>query len=456
MTEKPMKPIVRFAPSPTGKLHVGNVRTALMNFLFARAQGGQFILRIDDTDRGRSTQAYEAGLKEDLTWLGMVWDDSFNQSARFGLYDEAAQFLRQNGHIYPCYETAEELDRQRKILRTQGKPPIYNRAALGLSAAERAELESAGRQAHWRFKLSGKMVQWNDLVRGAQKVDTGSLSDPVLIRADGTYLYTLPSVVDDIKADITHVIRGEDHVTNSGAQIEIFEALAPFFGSASAPKFAHTPLLVGKDGKSLSKRLGSLSMDQLRERDIEPMAICSLLAKIGTSDPVEARSDMADLVDTFSFSKISRASARFDEAELTLVNSRLLHGLSFEDVKPRLAALSIGGGADFWLLIRSNLVVFDDVKVWWAVVDQALQGQIASEDAEFCALAADLLPEDLDADSWAKWTQTLKERSGRKGKSLFLPLRLALTGLARGPEMDMLIVLLGAERIKSRLRGKNA
>ena len=280
-----MSVIVRFAPSPTGKLHVGNVRTALMNYLFVAQNDGTFILRIDDTDTEGSTQAYEDGIKTDLAWLGLNWDESFNQSARFGLYDEAAAKLKADGLLYPCYETSEELDRQRKLQRVAGKPPVYNRAALDLSADDITKLEAEGRKPHWRYKLSGGVATWTDMVRGDQRVDTSSLSDPVLIRADGSYLYTLPSVVDDIDAKITHVIRGEDHVTNSGAQIEIFRALG-----GTEPTFAHTPLLVGADGKGLSKRLGSLSMDQLREQEIEPMAINSLLGKIGTSDPVEARS----------------------------------------------------------------------------------------------------------------------------------------------------------------------
>ncbi|HHL42644.1 MAG TPA: glutamate--tRNA ligase, partial [Hellea balneolensis] len=290
-----MKPIVRFAPSPTGKLHVGNVRTALMNWLFAKNQGGTFVLRIDDTDVERSTKAYEEGIKTDLKWLGMDWGKTFNQSDRFDVYQAAAEKLRADGFLYPCYETAEELDRQRKILRAQGKPPVYNRDGLKLSDEERQKLEAEGRKPHWRFKLSGKVVNWNDLVRGQQSVNTASLSDPVLIRADGSFLYTLPSVVDDIDAKITHVIRGEDHVTNSGAQIEIFKALG-----GGLPEFAHTPLLVGKDGKGLSKRLGSLSMDQLRDQGIEPLAICSLLAKLGTSDPVEPRECMDVLAQEFA------------------------------------------------------------------------------------------------------------------------------------------------------------
>ena len=444
-----MKPIVRFAPSPTGKLHVGNVRTALMNWLFVREQGGTFILRIDDTDVERSTKAYEDGLKEDLGWLGLKWDETFNQSDRFDLYDAAAADLKSRGLIYPCYETADELDRQRKILRAQGKPPVYNRDALNLSADDVAKLEAEGRKPHWRFKLSGNPAEWDDMVRGPQKVETSSLSDPVLIRADGSYLYTLPSVVDDIDAKITHVIRGEDHVTNSGAQIEIFEALG-----GPVPTFAHTPLLVGKDGKGLSKRLGSLSMDQLRDQGIEPLAICSLLGKIGTSDPIEARQSLDILKDEFAFSKIGRAPARFDEDELELINGRLLHDTPFDAVKDRLDAFGIPASEDFWNLVRSNLTKLGDAAGWSTVIHAPMSGQIADEDKDFCKEAAEYLPDDLDGETWGAWTTVLKQNSDRKGKTLFLPLRMALSGRKRGPEMDKLLPLLGSDRARARLRGE--
>ncbi len=440
---------VRFAPSPTGKLHVGNVRTALVNWLFATKEGGEFILRIDDTDLDRSTKAYEDGIKRDLSWLGMNWGQTFNQSDRFGIYDDAANHLRKSGLLYACYETSEELDRQRKILRAQGKPPIYDRTGLALTPEEKATLEAEGRTPHWRFKLSGKIASWDDIVRGQQSIDTSSLSDPVLIRGDGSYLYTLPSVVDDIDARITHIIRGEDHVTNSGAQIEIFEALG-----GQVPNFAHTPLLVGRDGKGLSKRLGSLSMDQLRDQGLEPMAICSLLGKIGTSDPVEARRTLAQLVEEFSFSKIGRAPARFDEAELDLINARLLHETPYADVKDRLKEMGVSGGEEFWLLVRANLNKIGDAAGWSTVVYAPMAGQIAAKDASFCSQAADILSGPLDNNTWSAWTNALKAETGRKGKSLFLPLRMALTGRARGPEMDKILPLLGAERVQGRLHGK--
>ena len=440
--------IARFAPSPTGKLHVGNVRTALMNWLFVRESGGHFILRIDDTDTERSTAAYEDGIREDLSWLGLNWDSSFKQSERFDEYDKARDKLIAAGLLYPCYETSEDLDRQRKLQRVAGKPPVYNRAALELTQAQKDALEAEGRQPHWRFKLSGETVAWNDMVRGEQTVDTSSLSDPVLIRGNGSYLYTLPSVVDDIDAGITHVIRGEDHVTNSGAQIEIFRAL-----SDHLPTFAHTPLLVGKDGKGLSKRLGSLSMDELREQQIEPLAICSLLGKIGTSDPIEARPSLDVLKDEFSFSKIGRAPARFDEDELLLINSRLLHDTPFADVKDRLEAMGVAGGERLWLLARDNITKLPEMAEWSKRLYAPMAGTIADEDAEFCKTAAECLPAKITDATWSEWTSELKSKTDRKGKSLFLPLRLALTGRSGGPSMGDILDLLGAEKSAARLRG---
>lgn len=444
-----MTVIVRFAPSPTGKLHVGNVRTALINWLFAKASGGTFILRVDDTDTERSTKAYEAGLKEDLAWLGLEWGDTFNQSARFDKYDAAAQALRDMGLLYACYETSEELDRKRKILMKSGRPPVYDRAGLALSDEDKAKFEAEGRTPHWRFKLSGNRVEWTDLVRGPQSIDTSSLSDPILIRGDGSYLYTLPSVVDDIEYKITHVVRGEDHVTNSGAQIEIFRALG-----GSAPDMAHTPLLIGADGEALSKRLGSLSMDVLRERGIAPMAICSLLSKLGTSANVEARSDLATLAGEFGFDKIGRAPARFDEADLTSLNAQLLREKPFEAVRDDLAAIDERAVADprFWETVRANCETLGDVAGWVDVVYGDVTPDIAEEDAEFIAEAANLLPDmEFGEGAWKAWTAELKEKTGRKGKGLFMPLRKALTGRGHGPDMSVILQLMGRERAKGRL-----
>lgn len=445
-----MTPRLRFAPSPTGRLHVGNIRTALFNWLFARAHGGQVLLRIDDTDLERSTKAFEEGIETDLRWLGLEWDERANQSARFGAYEAAAARLKGMGLLYPCYETEDELERKRKIAQARGRPPVYDRAALSLTAEERAALEAEGRMPHWRYKLSGKRVEWDDVVRGRQSIDTTSLSDPVLIRADGAFLYTLPSVVDDIDFRITHIVRGEDHVTNTGVQVEIFEALG-----ASAPNFGHFPLLVGADGEALSKRLGSLSVDMLRGDGFEPMAILSHLAKIGTSDPVEARPDIATLSAEFSFAKVGRAPARFDPEELKRVNAAALHALPYAAVQPRLEALGADLGETFWTVVRANLVLLPEVKTWADVVRGPIAPLIA--DPGFAAAAASVLPEGPFTDaSWPAFVDAVKQKTGAKGKALFMPLRQALTGMDHGPEMAPIFALIGRERALARLEGKAA
>ncbi|MDZ4760181.1 MAG: glutamate--tRNA ligase [Alphaproteobacteria bacterium] len=446
-----MSPKVRFAPSPTGRLHVGNIRTALINWLFARSQGGVFVLRIDDTDVERSTAANEQGIRDDLSWLGLVWDETFRQSDRVDRYRQAAEDLKAKGLLYPCFETADELERRRKIALSRGRPPVYDRAALAMSETERKALEADGKHAHWRFKLSGAAVTWTDLVRGPQSIDTSSVSDPVLIREDGSFLYTMPSVVDDVDARITHVVRGEDHVTNSGAQIEIFEALG-----GAAPEMAHMPLLIGADGQGLSKRLGSLSVQQLREEGVEPMAIASLLAKLGTSDPVEARESLADLAKEFSFDKIGRAPARFDETELAGLNAHMVRGLSFAAVKPRLAKLAHGEKATepFWLAIKGNLNSVADAGTWLSVVHGGgLVGpDLPEEDRDFVSRALAAFPEgEVSPSTWHDWTEAVKAATGRKGKALYMPLRRVLTDQERGPEMDKMLVLIGADQARRRL-----
>ena len=441
---------VRFAPSPTGKLHVGNIRTTLFNWLYARHHDGVFILRLDDTDKARSTEAFAQGIRDDLTWLGLEWDEEFSQSERFERYDAITQDLKRSGRLYPCYENPDELDRKRKRQLAQGKPPIYDRSALKLTEQEKAELEAEGRTPHWRFKLEERDVSWQDLVRGDQHIDASSLSDPVLIRGDGSYLYTLPSVIDDIDMAISHVIRGEDHVANTGAQIQIFEALG-----SKPPIFAHHNLLVKADGQALSKRFGALSVESLREDGLEPLAIISHAATIGTSDPIQAFIERKTVAENFGFDKLSRAPARFDEEELRSLNAKLLHMLPYEKVKDRL--LEIDGGLDeaFWQAVQANLTVFADVKLWQDVI----YGQIdpVIEDQDFSSQAAQLLPEgELDETSWKIWTDAVKETTGRKGKKLFHPLRLALTAHERGPELARLLPLMGRDKVLKRLNGEKA
>lgn len=438
---------VRFAPSPTGKLHVGNVRTALVNWLFAKGQGGAFVLRIDDTDLARSTQEYEDGIETDLTWLGLAWDERYNQSKRFDRYEEAAARLKASGRLYACYETSEELDRRRKVQLSRGLPPIYDRAALLLTEAEKAAYEAEGRRPHWRFKLEGKRVAWEDLARGHAEVDTASMSDPVLIREDGLFLYTLPSVVDDIDMDITHIIRGEDHVTNTGAQIEIFEAL-----DAKVPGFAHMPLLVGADGAALSKRLGSLSISDMRDQGYEPIAITSHLGKIGTSDNLEIAASIEALGQSFAFSKMGRSPARYDTADLDRLNAQALHGMTYAEAQPRLAALGADLGEAFWDTVRGNLNKFADVADMARIVTGPVTPVI--EDAAFAAAALEVLPEVIDAGAWSAWTAAVKDKTGAKGKGLFMPLRLALTGQAHGPDMAAMAPLIGREAIVRRLKGE--
>lgn len=441
---------VRFAPSPTGRLHVGNARPALINWLFARKAGGRFLLRIDDTDRERSRLDHEEAIDQDLTWLGLSWDERANQSARTALYEEVAERLKAKGRLYPCYETPEELEYKRKRQLARGVPPVYDRAALKLTGTERRAFEAEGRLPHWRFKLDDGEVRWADLVRGPCHYDVSHLSDPVLIRADGTPLYTLPSVFDDADLGITHVIRGEDHVTNTAAQIQIFLALG-----ATPPQFAHLPLLTDASGQGFSKRLGSLSLGELRASGIEAMALNSLLARLGTSDAIQPRQSLESLVGEFDLARFSRATPKFDPVELEHLNARLLHEMSFNDAAPRLAAAGIDGDEAFWLAVRANLTRIGDARDWWHICRETVSPVI--EDAAFAAQAAGLLPaEPWSAETWKAWTGAVAQATGRKGRELFHPLRLALTGRENGPELKTLLPLIGHDRAAARLRGQAA
>jgi len=445
-----MSVTVRFAPSPTGRLHAGNIRTALFNFLFARKADGRLILRLDDTDRDRSTEEFARGIEEDLSWLGVEWAKKVHQSDRFDRYAEAVAKLKASGRLYPAYETQEELELKRKRQLARGRPPVYDRAALKLTAEEKAKLEAEGRKPHWRFRLEQRDVVWDDLVRGRQHVDAASLSDPVLVREDGSYLYTLPSVVDDIDLGISHVIRGEDHVANTAPQIQLFEALG-----AQPPAFGHHSLLVGADGQALSKRDRSLAIEGLRAEGIEPLAVASYVAMLGTSDAVAPHASLDDLVPGFDFSKLSRAPSRFDPHELRLLNARLLHMLPFGAVADRLRAMGVAGDETFWQAVKGNLAVLADAKLWWEVVSGALQPVI--EDAKLCREAAALLPpEPWDETTWSTWSSAVKQATGAKGKALFQPLRLALTGREHGPELKHLLPLIGRARTAARLEGKRA
>jgi glutamyl-tRNA synthetase len=444
------KPIVRFAPSPTGRIHIGNARLALMNALFARREGGVFVLRFDDTDLARSKREYADSIEVDLDWLGIPPDVVVRQSERFEIYDDAVARLRDMGRLYACYETAEELEFRRKRQLARGLPPIYDRAALKLTPDEKVLLEAEGRRPHWRFRLDHRHEVWHDLVRGPSHVDTSSLSDPILVREDGTYLYTLPSIVDDIDLKITHVIRGEDHVTNTAVQIQIFEALG-----ARVPIFGHTNLLTTASGEGLSKRLGHLSLTSLREAGLEPHAVASLAVLVGSSESVRAVADLDELARLIDFDHISRSAAKFDEQELYNLNARLIHDMSYETVKARLAAMDADGGEAFWLAVRGNLRTVVEAAGWWAVVRGPITPVIV--DRVFSDTAADLLPpEPWDATTWKSWTEAVKNATGVKGKALFMPLRLALTAQEHGPELAALLPLIGRERAKARLSAEAA
>lgn len=437
----PVPPTVRFAPSPTGRIHIGNARTALINYLVASRAGGRFILRFDDTDAARSREEYAQAIEVDLAWLSIAPHLVVRQSQRLDIYLAAMRRLIADGRLYRAYETPDELERKRRRQQARGAPPVYDRAALALTEADHAQLAEEGRRPHWRFRLNEGVVAWQDGVRGETRIDCASLSDPVLVREDGSYLYTLPSVVDDLDLGVTCVIRGEDHVTNTAVQIQLFEALG---GRERVPAFAHHNLLLDTHGAGLSKRTGSLSIGALRDEGVESLAVAALAVLTGSSEEVHPVTSLADLAKGFELAHLSRNAARFDEAELRALSMRTLHQLAYDAARDRLAALDIVGhkAEPFWLAVRGNLATFKDAADWWRIVC----GEIAPviEDPAFCATAAELLPpEPFDEETWAGWIAAIKTRTGRKGRALFHPLRLALTGREDGPELARLLPLIG-------------
>lgn len=452
-----MNTVVRFAPSPTGNIHIGNARTALVNWLFAQQNHGQFVLRFDDTDSERSRQEFADAIARDLRWLGIEPDRIEYQSARAAAHQAATQRLKEAGLLYACYETPDELDRKRKRQAARGLPPVYDRAALKLDEVERAGLEQEGRTAHWRFLLPNHdgdpfaprrtEIGWDDLIRGPQTVDLASMSDPVLVRADGTWLYTLPSVTDDIDFGVTHVIRGDDHVANTGVQIALFRALG-----GEPPAFGHHNLLTTASGEGLSKRLGSLSLGALREDGYEPMAVASLAVLIGGAGAVEPMPDMASLAQRFDIAAIGKSAAKFDVAELDTLNARLVHGLEWDAVADRFDKGELGENPGaFWQAIRENVERVREAAEWWRRIADA-EPEVATEDRDYVAEALEALPsEPWNEQSWGEWTEALKQRTGRKGRALFMPLRKALTGMERGPDMALLLPIIGPERTRARL-----
>lgn len=431
----------RFAPSPTGYLHVGNLRTALFNWLIARQGQGQFILRLDDTDAERSRPEYADAIQRDLEWLGLTWDRIERQSDRLDQYHAAADSLRAAGRFYECFETPTELDLKRKKQLNMGRPPVYDRAALALSPERQAELRAAG-PGHWRFLLDQTRIEWEDGILGPVSIDAGSISDPVLIRGDGQVLYTLASVVDDTEMGVTHVVRGADHVTNTATQIQIMAALGQ-----GHPVFAHHSLLTGAQGEALSKRLGTLALRDLRERGIEPMALLSLMARLGSSDPVELRESHADLIEGFDLSRFGAAPTRFDPDDLGPLTARCLHQMPLAAVAGQLRDLGVPEALApaLWEVLRANIATRADLGPWWAMLRDGATPAVAPEDAEFVAQALALLPDPpYGPTAWADWTAAVKQASGRKGKALFLPLRRALTGRDTGPEMADVMPLMQA------------
>ncbi len=442
--------LTRFAPSPTGYLHIGNMRTALLCYLYAQKSGGQLLLRIDDTDLERSKPEYEEAIKRDLAWLGIVWDKSEKQSSRFDRYALAVEKLKADGRLYPCYETDEELDIKRKIQAARGLPPLYDRAALDLTDTQKAEFEAKGIKPHWRFKFDEQDSEWDDEIRGSIKINCRqSTSDTVLIRENGVYTYMLPSTVDDIEMGVTHVMRGEDHVSNTAAQIQIFRALG-----ADIPTFAHCALIEDKDGK-LSKRLGSAGMEAFREEYIASIAVASYLAKMGTSDPIQLRDAMEQLVDEFDINKFGKSRTQYSLEEIERLNSKLMHEQKFSDVEEQLKRLDIHVDENFWEAVKANIESLTEVKQWYDICKQPLEP--VADEAEFMLDALSVLPEgEWNEGTWSEWTGLVKEKTGRKGKQLFMPIRQALTGMDHGPELKVLLPLIGRERVQLRLQGKKA
>ncbi len=435
---------VRFAPSPTGWMHIGNTRTAVFNWLLAKKLGGKFLLRIDDTDVARSKKEYEDAIRDILVWLGLNWDEEARQSARIDRYNDVVEKLKSEGRIYACYETAEELEVMRKKLMAQGRPPIYDRGALKLSNEDIARYEAEGRKPHYRFKLLPGVIEWEDMVRGKIHYDAANLADPVIIREDGSYLYHLPSVIDDFDFGITHIIRGEDHVTNTATQIQMFEALG-----GDVPSFAHLPLLTGKEGK-LSKRLGSLGVRELRAEGIESLAICSFLAKLGTSEAIEPFYDLNSLAQSLDLSKLGRSQPKFDEEELKLFSAKFVRGMSYENVKNKTSV-----DERFWDAVKGNLDKVEEAAIWYDICVNSIVPVV--EDVELTTMAADLLPaEPWSENTYSEWMNLVKSNTNKKGKELFHPIRKALTAQDSGPELKILLPFIGRERAYNRLKGNKA
>ena len=438
--------VTRFAPSPTGYIHVGNLRTALMNYLIARKTGGTFILRLDDTDRERSKQEYADALMQDLEWLGLTWDRLERQSDRLGRYAEVAGEMRASGRFYECFESPTELDLKRKKQLNMGRPPVYDRSSLKLTAEEKDKLRAEGREGYWRFLLEQERIEWNDGIIGPVSIDAASVSDPVLIRADGQVLYTFASSVDDVDMEVTHIVRGADHVTNTATQIQIMQAMG-----GTPPEFAHHSLLTGAQGEELSKRLGTLSLRDLRAQGIAPEALLSLMARLGSSQPVALRLTLDELANGFDVSQFGTAPTKFNADDLLPLTRERNQALPFASVRDRIAGLGVPDALaeQFWRVMSANITFLDDLGPWWALCRDGAEPLIEPGDEDFVAQAMAMLPAPPFTDAtWSSWTDAVKQATGRKGKALFMPLRKAVTGMPSGPEMMDLMPLLQKVRAK--------
>jgi glutamyl-tRNA synthetase len=437
--------ITRFAPSPTGLLHVGNVRTALINYLYARANKGKFILRIDDTDKERSTKDFEYAIKEDLEWLGLEWDEEYHQSDRTDLYEAAKEKMIESGRLYPCYETQEELEVKKKIALSRNLPPIYDRSGLSINEGMKENFKEKGMNPHYRFLMSKEHISWNDIIRGNINFDPKNISDPVLVKADGNMTYMIASVVDDIDLNITHIIRGEDHITNSAVHAQMFDAL-----SAKSPNFGHLSLIRSEDGK-ISKRSGGFDISNLRDAGLHPMSIISYLAKIGSSDPIEYRKNLSEIIKEFNLNKFSKSSATYDIEDLERINTKLTHNLTFEEAKIQ-TSFPDYIEKSFWDQIRPNLKKSSDIVDWWKICNENIRADLSGADQQFVSIASNYLPETEWGDTtWNEWIEKLKSQTDRKGKELFMPIRKALTGMEYGPELKALLPILGKKKTKERL-----
>ena len=440
-----MNSLSRFAPSPTGLIHIGNARSAVLNWAYINNKKGNFILRIDDTDLERSKKEYEEKIKRDLSWLGISWNKSFNQSDRKKIYDQSIEKLKKDNRLYPCFESQEELSLKKKSQLTSGKPPIYDRSSLDLTETEIKNLLQSGKKPHWRFKLENKTIEWNDLIKGKVSFESKNLSDPVLIREDETLLYHLPSVIDDIEEGVSEIIRGEDHISNTAFHIQIFEAL-----NSTIPTYGHHPFLTDENGKGFGKRLGSLSIEKLRDNGFESLTILNYLLSVGTSSNISSETDVTKLINNYNISNISNSSPKFSIEVLKLLNKEILQKYTYSDVKNKFLDLGIHADNNFWIFIKNNINFFSECIEWYNIIKT--EKSFYAEDKEFLKDAADLLPkEPYTIDSWDEWILEINKKTGKKGKDLFMPLRMALTGKAKGPELKLLLPLLTKNNIMKKL-----